>query len=80
MPEEIFSLLDVNLLMFILELNRETSIMILYRRHIPSMSALPPLLLRLEEQCAKHYYSLPWMCWAEARKLHIVLWQTLILA
>ena len=79
-PEEIFSLLDVNLLMFILELNRETSIMILYPRHIPSMSALPPLLLRLEEQCAKHYYSLPWMCWAEARKLHIVLWQTLILA
>jgi len=49
-------------------------------RHIPSMSALPPLLLRLEEQCAKHYYSLPWMCWAEARRLHILLWQTLILA
>ena len=49
-------------------------------RHIPAMSALPPLLLRLEEQCAKHYYSLPWMCWAEARRLHIVLWQTLILA
>ena len=23
-------------------------------RHIPAMSALPPLLLRLEEQCAKH--------------------------
>ena len=68
------------LLLFILESSRVTSIMILYRRHIPSMSALPPLLLRLEEQCAKHYYSLPWMCWAEARKLHIVLWQTLILA
>jgi len=49
-------------------------------RHIPTMSVLPPLLLRLEEQCAKHYYSLPWMCWAEARRLHIALWQTLILA
>ena len=68
------------LLLFILELNWVTSIMILYRRHIPSMSALPPLLLRLEEQCAKHYYSLPWMCWAEARRLHILLWQTLLLA
>ena len=68
------------LLLFFLEPNRVTSIMILYPRHIPSMSALPPLLLRLEEQCAKHYYSLPWMCWAEARRLHIVLWQTLILA
>jgi hypothetical protein len=49
-------------------------------RHIPTMSVLPPLLLRLEEQCAKHYYSLPWMCWAEARRLHIALWQILILA
>ena len=43
-------------------------------------SALPSALLQLQEQCARHYYTLPGLCWQEARSIHVTIWTQLILA
>ena len=49
-------------------------------RTVPGLESLPLLVLELQEQCARHYYTSPYIYWRETRDLLLLLWTNLIIA